>query len=108
MLRLHPLTAVMLVFVSGSTGAACTAHKYEQKITRITEDREAYLALAQTAMGTSTRSLTFALGYQEVLDTCLQRLYRSPSTLPVVVAKPISLKGGIGGPNTLRGDSRIP
>ena len=108
MLRLHPLTAVMLVFVSGSTGAACAAHQYEQKIMRVTEDREAYIALAHTAMGTSTRSLTFALGYQEVLDMCLQRLYHTPATLPVVAVKPISIKGGIGGPNTLRGDSRIP
>ena len=108
MLRLRPLTVVMLVFVSWGLGAACTASRYEQKIVRITEEREGYLALANTATGTSTRALTFALGYQQVLDTCLERLYRDPTTQPVVVVKPASLKGGIGGPNILRGDGRLP
>jgi hypothetical protein len=106
MIQLRLLTVVVLAAVSCGLGAACAAFKYEQKITRITEDREGYMALADKALATSDRALTFATGYQETLDICMTRLY-APTTTAVVVSK-TPFNGGIGGPLDVRKPSRLP
>jgi len=108
MVQLRPLTLVVFAATFGGLGASAAAYTYEQKLVRVTEEREGYLALADKALATSDRALTFAQGYQEVLDTCMTRLYSSPTTVPVVAVKQIPFKGGIGGPNTMRGNSRLP
>lgn len=98
---------VCLMAVSFGAGLAGANYKYELKLTRITEEREAYLKLASSAVAMSDRSLTFAQGYQDVLDTCLERFYLRPTTEPVV-ATINHKKGGIGGPIDLRKQSRLP
>jgi hypothetical protein len=111
MVQLRPLTLVAIITVSGGIGTVVSAYtsarKYEQKIIRVTEEREGYLALADKALATSDRALAFASGYQEVLDTCMTRLYRSPTTVPLVaISNP--KKGGIGGPLDVRKQGRLP
>lgn len=102
------LTAFAFSFLSVGVGAAGTAYWYEQKILRAAEEREGYRALADTAIATSSRALSFALGYQQVLDTCMAQLYRPSLEVSGVVVKSRSNKGGVGGPNATRGNSKLP
>lgn len=104
---LRLFTGICLMFVSCGVGAAGASFKYEQKLLRITEERQMYLSLAEQAVAMSDRSLEFALGYQEVLNICMGRLYSSPTT-QAVVTNPNSKKGGIGGPIDVRKPSRLP
>lgn len=107
MALLRPIAVLCLMTASCGVGAAGASYRYEQKIVRITEEREGYLALAERAMGMSDKALTFASGYQEVLSTCMSRLYSNPTTDPVV-ANVNHKKGGIGGPVDVRKQSRLP
>jgi hypothetical protein len=107
MVLVRPLIVLCLMAASCGVGAAGMRYKDEQRFLRLTEEREGYMALAEKAMAMSDKALVFAHGYQLVLDTCLERIYSSPTTEQAVMnIRP--KKGGIGGPNTLRGDSRLP
>lgn len=110
MVQLRPLTLLVLIAVPPLGSSAVTAwvvsRHYERKIERITEERQGYLALASSAVGLSDRAFVFARGYQETLNTCLEQLYR-PTELELVATKQLK-KGGLGGPSTVREQSRLP
>jgi CTP:molybdopterin cytidylyltransferase MocA len=104
---LRLFTVLCLMLASCGVGAAGASYRYEQKLLRITEEREVYMALAEQAVAMSDRALGFALGYQEVLNTCMGRLYSSPTT-QTVVSNTNPKKGGVGGPLDVRKPSRLP
>lgn len=112
MLQLRPvvwiISLLLLSSMSGVAGASFTARAYERKIQRLSEEREVYMLLSQQAISMSERSLSFTLQNQETLSTCIERLYAAPTAVPVVTTKKFSGKGGIGGPNVRRGESRLP
>ena len=107
MLQLRPMTVIALVVCSCALGASGATLKYREKILRLEEERAGYMALAKSAVGMSDRALHFAQGYQATLDICMTRLYAPTASALVVSNKPLG-KGGVGGPNSVRGDSRLP
>lgn len=110
MVQLRPLTLLVLIVAlplgSSAVTAVVVSRHYERKIDRITEERQTYAALANSALGMSERAFIFARGYQETLNTCLEQLYR-PTELELVATKQLK-KGGLGGPSTVREQSRLP
>jgi len=107
MALLRPFIVLCLMTVSCGVGAAGASYTYEQKLLRISEEREGYRKLAEKAVEMSDKALVFAHGYQDVLSTCMSRLYSSPTTDPVV-ATVNHKRGGIGGPIDVRKQSRLP
>ena len=110
MVQLRPLSLLVLVLApplgASLVVAGFTSQYYERKIDRLTEERQVYSALANNALGMSDRAFLFARGYQETLDVCLTQLYR-PTELELVATKNLK-KGGLGGPSTIREQSRLP
>jgi hypothetical protein len=110
MVQLRPLTLVALMVVpTFSVSAACaagTAWSYERKLERISEERQVYMTLANSAVSMSDRSFNFALKYQETLSICMTKLYGRDTVELVQAANP--KKGGIGGPLDVRKQSRLP
>lgn len=107
MALLRPFIVLCLMTVSCGIGAAGASYTYERKLLRITEEKDVYMALAEQAVAMSDKSLAFAQKYQEVLNTCMTRLYSSPTTEQVVTTINPK-KGGIGGPLDVRKQSRLP
>lgn len=110
MVQLRLLTLLVLIAVP-TLGASAVAvfvvsRNYDRKIERLTEERQTYSALANSALGMSDRAFIFARGYQETLDVCLTQLYR-PTDLELVATKNPK-KGGLGGPRTVWEQSRLP
>lgn len=111
MVQLRPLTLIALVVVPAcgfsAASAAGMAYTYERKLERITEERQAYLALAQNAVGMSDRAFTFARRYQDTLELCMTRAY-PPGVYAQIATFPAPHKGGVGGPIDARSPSRLP
>ncbi len=107
MALLRPIAVLCLMTASCGVGIAGASYTYERKLLRISEEREVYRVLTGKAVAMSDKSLVFAQGYQEVLTTCMTRLYSSPTTEPVVTT-PNKKRGGIGGPFDVRKPSRLP
>ena len=105
MVQLRWLTIVALILCSGVVGAVGASVRYEGKLTRVTEERATYFAIANNALAMSDRAFIFASGYQETLDICLSRMYATPTTVAVTTA---TKKGGLGGPDSLRGNGKLP
>lgn len=106
-LLLRIFLLLCLVAFSGGAGFLVATFRNESEITRIREERDGYRALAEKTTSMSNRALVFALKYQEVLDTCLAKLYSRPAVAPVIFAtQPV--KGGIGGPDDVRKPGRLP
>lgn len=109
-MALRVFAVICLMFLSCSVGAAGATYRaslmYEKKLERIQEERESYMAIANSAVSMSDKAFAFAQGYQEVLDTCMQRLYSSPVESPVAASR--LKKGGVGGPVDVRKQDRLP
>ena len=99
------LRSIATILFSGLIGGVVTAAVYERKLTRVAEERAIYFALATSAVAMSDKAFTFASGYQETLDICLSRMYATPTTVAVTTA---TKKGGLGGPDSLRGNGKLP
>lgn len=111
MVQLRPLTLLVLIalppVVAVAVTAGFTSEYYGRKIERLAEERKIYATLADSALGLSDRAFIFAHGYQETLDICLSRIY-APTAMAAELAAPTSRKGGLGGPSTVREQSRLP
>jgi hypothetical protein len=107
MALVRPLIVLCLMTASCGIGALGTRYTYERKLLRITEEKDVYTAIALQAIAMSDKSLIFAQEYQDVLNTCMTRLYSSPTTEQVVTTVSPK-KGGIGGPIDVRKQSRLP
>lgn len=109
-MALRVFAVLCLMFISCSVGAAGATYRvsleYERKIERMQEEKEAFMAIANSAVTMSDKAFAFAQGYQEVLDTCMQRLYSRPTESPVAASR--LKKGGIGGPVDVRKQDRLP
>jgi hypothetical protein len=107
MALVRPFIVLCLMTASCGIGAFGASYTYERKLLRITEEKDGYMAIAHQAVAMSDKSLIFAQGYQDVLNTCMSRLHSSPTTEPVVT-RVSPKKGGIGGPIDVRKQSRLP
>lgn len=113
MVQLRPLTLIALMVVPAcgfsAASAAGTSWSYERKLERITEERQVYMQVANSAVSMSNRAFNFAQKYQETLDICMTKLY-GQSTMDLVStnAKANLKKGGVGGPLDVRKQSRLP
>lgn len=104
------LVTLLFLFVSlPALGAAGMWFVSERKLQRIREERAIYAELANKAVEMSDKAMMFAYGYQQVLDTCMVRLYAQPLSVENVASnKGKPRKGGLGGPDPVRGSSRLP
>jgi len=105
MLEIRPLTLAVLVSSSCAIGAAGAAWGYERKIDRLHAERDGYLSLANATAALSEKSINFALSHQDVLESCMTRLY-TPTAMEDLPTSPH--KGGIGGPRDVWRKSRLP
>lgn len=109
LVQLRPLTLLFLIVSLPALGAAGMWYVDSRKMQRVQEERAIYAELANKAVDMSDKAMMFAYGYQQVLDTCMVRLYsQTPTIENVAVSKKKHVKGGLGGPDPLRGPSRLP
>lgn len=111
MVELRPLTLIALMVIPScglsAASAVGTSWQYERKLTRIQEERQVYMSIANSAVDMSDRAFSFAQRYQETLNICMTKLY-GRDTLELVQQASNPKKGGVGGPLDVRKQSRLP
>lgn len=85
---------------------ASLKEEHERRIARILEERRLYSELASRSVEMSERAFSFAASYHETLDLCMTRL--QPPGMAEIAARHPPIKGGIGGPDTIRESNRLP